>query len=392
VPFASEGLEPGIGLALSGGGFRATLFHCGALWRLNECRYLSKLARISSVSGGSITAGMLALKWKTLTFANGQATNLGQELIDPLRAFCGQAIDVPSIIEGALLPWKTIGKAVQAHYDKALFKGRTLQDLPDDVTFVFNSTNLATGVDFRFSKPYAGDYRIGLIRNPTFPLALAVAASSAFPPVLSPVELDVDTQAFERTGGSDLYDLVDYRRQILLTDGGAYDNLGLETLWRRFETLLVSDAGAPFSYGPSQHHDWLHQSLRALDIATNQSRAMRKRVLIDLLERKVRKGTYWGIMTWIEKYQAPNALPVPRETTDQLAKIRTRLNPFSEAEQCSLINWGYAVSDAALRKWVDPALPAPPGWPYPAYALDRPLDKNVKIEPKTDLSDPGEAP
>jgi NTE family protein len=46
---------PGIALCLSGGGFRAMLFHLGTLWRLNEFGYLPKLKLISSVSGGSIT-------------------------------------------------------------------------------------------------------------------------------------------------------------------------------------------------------------------------------------------------------------------------------------------------------------------------------------------------
>ena len=62
MPFNSEGIQPGIGLAFSGGGFRATLFHLGSLWRLNELGYLPKLDRISSVSGGSITAGRLAVR------------------------------------------------------------------------------------------------------------------------------------------------------------------------------------------------------------------------------------------------------------------------------------------------------------------------------------------
>ena len=60
MPFGSEGPEEGIALALSGGGFRATLFHIGACWRLLELGVLSKLKRISSVSGGSIFAGVLA--------------------------------------------------------------------------------------------------------------------------------------------------------------------------------------------------------------------------------------------------------------------------------------------------------------------------------------------
>ena len=50
----------GIALCLSGGGYRAMLFHLGSLWRLNELHYLKKLNRVSSVSGGSITSGVLA--------------------------------------------------------------------------------------------------------------------------------------------------------------------------------------------------------------------------------------------------------------------------------------------------------------------------------------------
>ena len=47
--------EHGIALCLSGGGYRAMLFHLGAIWRLNELGYLQQLKRVSSVSGGSIT-------------------------------------------------------------------------------------------------------------------------------------------------------------------------------------------------------------------------------------------------------------------------------------------------------------------------------------------------
>lgn len=392
MPFGSEGVQPGIALALSGGGFRATLFHCGVLWRLNELGYLQKLSRVSGVSGGSIAAGLLAVKWAGLDFDKGVARKLLPEVIEPLRAFCGRSIDVPSIIEGALLPWKTISDALSAHYDRELYKGRTLQDLPDSPRFVFNSTNLATGVDFRFSKPYAGDYRIGLIDRPAFPVALAVAASSAFPPVLSPVGIDLDPKIFKKVDGADLYEVESYRKRLLLTDGGAYDNLGLETAWKSFDTLLVSDAGTPFGYGPDQGTDWLHQSLRVLDITTNQARGLRKRLLIDLLTRGGRKGAYWGIMTEIGKYGLTDSLPVPPERTAQLARIRTRLNPFSEAEQRALINWGYAVCDAAMRKWVEPGAAPPKGWPYPDFPLDQPLVPQVKVEATTDLIDPVSAP
>src|SRR5712671_4630181 len=69
--------KPGIALCLSGGGYRAMVFHLGALLRLNELGILKRIIRISSVSGGSITAGILGLKWNGLIFdSTGVATNL----------------------------------------------------------------------------------------------------------------------------------------------------------------------------------------------------------------------------------------------------------------------------------------------------------------------------
>ncbi len=46
--------SPRASLALSGGGYRAMVFHCRALRRLHEVGALAKIDRISSVSGGSI--------------------------------------------------------------------------------------------------------------------------------------------------------------------------------------------------------------------------------------------------------------------------------------------------------------------------------------------------
>jgi len=53
--------EEGIALCLSGGGYREMLFHLGGIIRLNETGHLKEIARVSSVSGGSITAGVLGL-------------------------------------------------------------------------------------------------------------------------------------------------------------------------------------------------------------------------------------------------------------------------------------------------------------------------------------------
>src|SRR5947209_18885230 len=64
----AQGPRRGVGLCLSGGGFRAMLFHVGSLWRLSEAGYLPRLARVSSVAGGSSPAGVLAANWSRFTF------------------------------------------------------------------------------------------------------------------------------------------------------------------------------------------------------------------------------------------------------------------------------------------------------------------------------------
>lgn len=138
-------------LALSGGGFRATLFHCGALLRLNELGYLGRIRRLSSVSGGSIAAGMLAAVWPRLRWQDGRVANLDEEVIQPLRAFCHRSIDKAAIGWGVLTPGKSIGDVLADIYDD-LFEGVTLQQLPDEPQFIVKATNLQTGRLVRFSK------------------------------------------------------------------------------------------------------------------------------------------------------------------------------------------------------------------------------------------------
>src|ERR1041385_3830739 len=60
--YRPERERAGTALCLSGGGFRATLFHLGALRRLNETGVLARLDTITSVSGGSIMAAALATR------------------------------------------------------------------------------------------------------------------------------------------------------------------------------------------------------------------------------------------------------------------------------------------------------------------------------------------
>jgi NTE family protein len=357
--------EPGAGLCLSGGGYRAMVFHIGVLWRLYEAGLLGSLKRISSVSGGSITAGVLALKWRKLSFDPARLkTDFVPEVVTPLRGLAGETIDADSVITGTLFPG-SISDRIAAAYDEHLFHGATLQDMPDAPRFVINATNVQSGVLWRFMKPFMRDYRVGEVKNPTVPLAKAVAASSAFPPVLSPCELRLKESDFTPNSGEDLQRRP-FTTHVFLTDGGVYDNLGLETVWKRYQTVLVSDAGGQLEAEEEPKSDPARHAYRVLNLIDNQVRALRKRQAIDSFESGTRKGAYWGIRTNIADYQLPDALPCPFDKTMELAETPTRLKRMNDELQERLINWGYAVCDAALRKHVDATLAKPAGFPYPA--------------------------
>jgi NTE family protein len=351
------GSEEGVALSLSGGGYRAMVFHVGALYRLNELGLLGKLARISSVSGGSITAGILGLLWNKLQFDKGKASNFDL-FVDSVRAMADTTVDAGAVFGGIFLPG-TISDRVAKAYDDVLFKGAKLRDLPDDTgkkapRFVINATNVQTSALWRFSRPFMGDYRVGLIHDPDVALCTAVAASSAFPPILSPMTLPI-SQNVEATKGADL-SFAPYTKQAVLSDGGVYDNLGLETV-KRFTTLLVSDAGQKIAPEKDPHHDWARHSVRILDTVDNQVRSLRKRHLIDSYKRGDYTGTYWGIRTHFVDYKlAKDPLTCAIRNPTPLAEIPTRLEKMPREVQNRLMNWGYAICDAALRAHIDAAL------------------------------------
>lgn len=357
--------KDGVGLALSGGGFRATLFHIGSLIRLNQLGFLKRLTEITSVSGGSIISAYLGYKWKKLSFnGKGIATNFYDEIVNPLRNLCKHTLDVGSIVGGILSPFHHPSSILISKYKKYLFGEATLQDLPSDgegPRFTIYATSLQTGVSVRFSKPYIGEYHLGRIESPTTDLSKVVAASSAFPPVLCPVKFEfnpIDWKAWDEVQNSITNQNI--KSKMYLADGGVYDNLGLERIWDRYSTVLVSDAGAPFSFLDGTfkiRFSQIFRTLRVLSITVEQTRALRKRKLIqDFIDKRL-NGTYWGIATKIGDYKlVENGFDPPLikddDFTKSMSQIRTRLNKFSEIEQENLINWGYALTDAATRRHI----------------------------------------
>ena len=382
--------EQGIALCLSGGGYRAMLFHLGAVWRVAElgllgaanhtCRKADgslhsagSLQRISSVSGGSLTAGVLGLKWPALAVDQPNVVERYIEhVVTPIRAFAGITLagadpkGVLKMIWNIVSPG-SVNDHIIAAYKKHLFGDATLQDLPDSPRFVINASNLQSGALWRFMKPYMRDWRVGEIKRPTVSLAQAAAASSAFPPVLAPAPFNfADSDYTPNSGGSGSDNLqhAPFTTGPILADGGVYDNLGLETTFKRYQTLLVSNAGAPFNVEGNVHSDWVRLGKRCIDVMDNQVLSLRRRLLVGNLAAGFRSGAFWDIEQGIAVHHCPNALSCAPDKTMDLARIATDLEAKDDATQERLINWGYAVCDAAIRGHFDSSLPAPKGFPY----------------------------
>ena len=385
-----------LGLGLSGGGYRATLFNLGALIRINELGLIGKLKRITSVSGGSITNGYLAMRWNDLQFNDdGVIERFKENIVDPLWDFCSKSLDAGAIIWGTLDPFHRVNEKIARAYNDRLFKHFKMASIPFGEgipQFLFYGTNLQTGASVRMMQNMLYDWKIGAIEMDTWELATVVGISSAFPPFLSPVILKLDPGKWIKGKYAICFDDLKYKEKLYLTDGGVYDNMGMESLWKKFENelandnhkfkallrddidrVLISDAGAPLAYQHKPGKNWYSLTKRALDIVTDQARAVRKRWLIDKFKRNELSGTYWGITTNIDNYRPlkPDALVRDNELTRGLRETKTRLTSFPDADKGKLINWGYALADAGMRKHVEDILVKlpDPQWPFPEYSL-----------------------
>jgi NTE family protein len=402
-----------IGLALSGGGYRAMLFGLGTLIRLNEMGVLKRTSRITSVSGGSILNGYLATKWEKLNFEGDVATNFKEEIADGIYAFCGQTtLSKFGMITGKLIPMNHPSNKVKKKYDKLLYHNKpfsSLTSIPGAPQFLFYGTNLQTGRSVRMVDSLLFDYKIGAASIADLSISQVVTISGAFPPVLSPVTIDMKAARWARGIWSQYHDNKDYTSALKLCDGGLYDNMGIECLWKKtradepqlvkskeqdpweekvldpwnrileddIDICLVSDSGAPFQYSSDPGASMVKQVPRIIDILTEQTRALRKRQLLSKYlssEEDKLNGTFWGIATRISDYELDDSLPCDKETSESMGDVPTTLSKMSDEIRSRLINWGYALADAAIRKHAPDILAQgfqPPSWPCPDFGLEQ---------------------
>lgn len=313
-----------ISLCLSGTGYRAMLFQAGSLLRLNELGLLRKINRLTSVSAASITTGVLAAHWQTLAFdATGVSTNLSEVLVPPLRTLSSTS---PSrTLLGPLLRTSP-GAFLSKRYSQVLFGSRTLREIPDRPSFRFVAKNLLSGQPWCFTKYSSGDAQVGHILGDELHISDVVVASSA--PQVFPLRMDL--RGFRWKPSRNHVDS-NLRTSALLCENEVLDALTVKRVLNKSTVVLVSDGG---SLLPSKAADPCSAELR---------RALHKGSHV---------GAHWGLTSGVNVFQVAGALTCRTAVVSRVLDLRSGYETVSEYAQDLLIDWGYAITDAAVRRFV----------------------------------------
>lgn len=325
-----------IGLAMSGGGFRAAAFHLGVMRELDSHGLLDKLDLLSCVSGGSIAGATVALNWS--------AANKLDVLDTYLRT---RSIAVSSFIAGSLDPFESRLDKLAGAYDKDLFLKKKLVALSNGPRIYLNATNLSTGNMFFFvagggKDCEMGEHELGVIPALDFPICQAVAASSAFPPVFPPLRLDSSTYGPAAN--------VEY---VTLTDGGVYDNMAVNPLIRdrnALDYLIVSDGGKPFANNSRPTESGAIVLKAGLDIMMEQIRGLEfDRLQFRFLAGKGPKPMWFSIDSRTGEAQKGDAAFA--------SSIDTNLSRLSSEEMEVLTRHGASLVKARLKAYAPELLP-----------------------------------
>jgi NTE family protein len=264
-----------IGIALSGGGIRATIFHLGVFKYLAEKGLMSRVAHVSSVSGASLCVALIFAK-------NGNVWPSDQDYLEKVLPKIETAILNNNIQRAALfrllfLPWywgNHVSLIARMIREKWQVKG-SLQNLADSPVWDINCTTVETGNRFRLRKDSMGDYELGYVKNPDLPIADVAAASAGFPILIGPYALDTRKFQWDKKPRENTYHL---------WDGGVYDNMGLEALYKSgkgltsgVNYLIISNASGPIEYMERKSNLSAKNLKRLLDIAMDQVNALRGR-------------------------------------------------------------------------------------------------------------------
>jgi predicted acylesterase/phospholipase RssA len=371
-----------IGLALSGGGFRAAIFHLGVIRRLEELGIMKDVDVISCVSGGSIVAAYYVCQMedrlRQLGAAAWRDTGTRVSIFEEIAADFLKGVD-HNLRTRALIytpffhPWlfvKTLvlkafrvgarSELIQREYDRWFYDRDTIDQLPSvtparshgnpEVLYgprmILNTTSLLTGERVPFSRdPNSAMMEMKRSNKNSLPLSRVVGASSGVPVLFPPTRIFGDT----------------------LVDGGVADNQGIDALFEAEgalppddvrSILLVSDASGQLEAIHNISSSETTVFSRVNDILQFQVRSK----LIDRLvqwktDRPARR--YFGFVhLFLNLKDRGTVYRLPAELIPGVARIRTDLDQFSLIERESLMYHGYTLIDAQVRQYCQPLVDA----------------------------------
>jgi len=332
--------EKEIGLALSGGGHRAAVFHMGVLSYLAEQGLLENVKHLSTVSGGSV---VMALIYKLNAYKFPDSKTYIEDILPQMRRYFTEYSLQGSALLNMLKKLTFINRhSMLAYTLKKNWDIRVnLQDIADTPIWSINTTVLETGRSWRIEKQKMGSSELGYVTYPEIALADAIAASAGFPIGIGPLRLKVDTYDF-------MPKKMPEQRDLLLYDGGLYDNLGVEVLIKKdFKTfvkginfVIVSDASKPVE---RESVTYLGRVGRIIDVSTEQIRSLKVRMLHKFLHAHEGDGMHIRIGTEYAslEHDAHSAKSVP-----------TNLKKMSLADFESLQANGYSTAMKMFDKYM----------------------------------------
>lgn len=245
-----------IGVALSGGGFRAVAFHLGVLRALHDRGVLDHVEVLSTVSGGSLIGAMWAYSDDDFATFDRKVTNLlrsglnrriarrwlvskrtPQILVSTIASAAGSTGAMVSAL-GRRIRQRLTGYSPTDHVGPrprrwinrttavldvltSILGDTPISEPKRDLHVILNACDLRSGSAFRFGSVESGCFRYGRLADNNVPVSLAVTASAAYPVALPgfDVRWDFIDQAGQKTAD-----------RLILTDGGVFDNLGTSCL------------------------------------------------------------------------------------------------------------------------------------------------------------------
>jgi predicted acylesterase/phospholipase RssA len=403
-----SGLLGKVGLALSGGGFRAALFHIGVLAHLAELDVLRHVEVLSCVSGGSIVGAHYYLELKRALEATPDRDMSREEYVRIVenvlrgfvagvqtnirnRAFLGfgarrgnRTVRVGRLLESEIYqrvedgngraprllrrvgvnPQDWGSPAEQGPFHPKRHNWRRSAKAP---ILIINATTLNTGHNWQFTANWVGEpptfiersvdanYRLRRLYHEEAPpphdaleLGQAVAASACVPGLFRPIVLNR------------LYP----GRVVRLVDGGVHDNQGVFGLMEQdCRIMLISDGSGQM--GAADNPPWwgMRVPMRSNEILMASVRRSYYRILDDrrkslrlreMMYVHLKNGLHAEDVNWLRRNGCPisartsakEASPsaMPQSIQLLLARLRTDLDRFSKTEAHALMLSGYRIA------------------------------------------------